>query len=109
MLRSTGMSSLPEWIDLPTRKPTRSPHHDYVSAACYHIVICVKNMALLLGQVVEGKMEPNGIGRMVAESIQHHFTRYAGVELKACGIMPNHLHILVLFHDANLTGRTVGL
>jgi REP element-mobilizing transposase RayT len=103
------MSSLPEWIDLPHRKPTRSPHHDFDSAATYHVVVCVKDMAQLLGKVMEGRMMLNGIGRMVAESIKHHFTRYAGVELKACGIMPNHLHLLVIFHEPGLSGRAVGL
>ncbi|MDQ3024200.1 MAG: transposase [bacterium] len=103
------MSALPEWIDLPTRKPTRHPAHDYDSACGYHVVICVKDMALLFGKVVEGRMELNYIGRMVAASIQHHFFRYAGVELKTCGIMPNHLHLLVLLHDSNLSGRTIGL
>jgi len=99
--------SLPEWVDLPSRKPTRNPNHDYNSSAGYHIVICTADRIPLFGKVVDAKMQLNGIGRMVAESIQHHFTSYPGVELKTCGIMPNHLHLLSLFLDPQITGRTV--
>jgi REP element-mobilizing transposase RayT len=103
------MARLPDWLDLPQRKPTRSPNHDYNSAAGYHIVTCTHQRIPLLGKVIEARMQPSGIGRLVAQNLFFQVNRCPGVELKTYGLMPNHLHLLILLLDQNLTGRTIGL
>lgn len=87
------------------RKSPRLKTWDYSSAGWYFVTICVKNRDYVFGDVKEGKMILNDLGRIAHEcwqEIPNHFPR---VEIDEFIIMPNHVHGIVVIENI---GDSVG-
>lgn len=102
----------------PTRKPTRLQNYDYSQNGCYFVTVCVKNRKKLLSQIpVEVKRKddfvgancvrpiPTQMGKLVETEIQHLGSIYPNVFVDAYILMPDHIHLLLLFDDF-VCGRT---
>jgi putative transposase len=72
-------------------KRIRLPDHDYRFGA-YFVTICCRKKECFFGEVVDGQMMLNEIGRIAYqfwEEIPEHFAK---VEIDEFVIMPNHVH-----------------
>jgi putative transposase len=64
------------------------------------VTVCAHNRACVFGEIVNGEMRLNDAGRMVHavwEDLPHH---YAGIELDAFVVMPNHVHGIIFIVGA---------
>lgn len=74
------------------RKPTRLPKFDYRLPGPYFVTICTHGRASSFGVVVNGEVQLNGAGEMVAEIWEAIPMRFAAVVVDACVVMPDHFH-----------------
>ena len=81
------------------RKSNRLEGYDYSQAGCYFVTVCVQDSVSRFGDIVNEKMRPNEVGRVVAESWEWLESRYDNVGLDAWVIMPNHIHGIVTILD----------
>ncbi len=91
--------------NLPQRKSPRATWHDY-NGADYFITVCTKNHELYFGDVVDGRMELSEIGEWTVKQIeQTAIIRQNDVEIPLYVVMPNHIHLIVVYNNVN-GGRT---
>ncbi|MDP6756049.1 MAG: transposase [Candidatus Marinimicrobia bacterium] len=74
---------------------TRLPHWDYSNPGLYFITICTQSMVEWFGDVVEGKMQLNPIGKIVAEEWVNTPKIRGYIELYDWIVMPNHFHGII--------------
>jgi len=87
--------------NLPQRKSPRATWHDY-NGANYFITVCAKNHDLYFGDVVNGRMELSEIGEWAVKQIeQTAIIRQNDVEIPLYVVMPNHIHLIVVYNNAN--------
>ncbi len=82
-------------LDARHRKTLRLPGYDYGQNGAYFITIVTQGRKYLFGEVVDGEMILNDIGKMVEETwlkIPDHFD---GVITDTFVIMPNHVHGII--------------
>ena len=69
--------------------------YDYSSDGAYFVTICAREREALLGEVVDGVMLSNDVGRLVDE-IWHGLPRhFPNMELNEWVVMPNHVHGII--------------
>ena len=91
--------------NLPQWKSPRATWHDY-NGANYFITVCTKNHDLYFGDVVDGRMELSEIGEWAMKQIeQTAIIRQNDVEIPLYVVMPNHIHLIVVYNNAH-GGRT---
>lgn len=91
--------------DLPQRKSPRATWHDY-NGGRYFVTFCTKNHDLYFGDVVDGRMELSEIGEWAVKQIeQTAIIRQNDVEIPLFVVMPNHVHLIVVYSNVN-GGRT---
>jgi REP element-mobilizing transposase RayT len=81
------------------RRSTRLRGYDYSQAGAYFVTICVQQHQCLFGKVVNAEMDLNDWGTIANEcwlAIPEHFPY---VELDEYGVMPNHVHGIVVITD----------
>ena len=84
---------------LPHRKNLRLPEFDYSQPGAYYVTIVTQDRKTLFGQVVDGEMVLNDIGKMVKEVIDQIPEHYPGINVELFVVMPNHIHILFHLSD----------
>ena len=88
--------------NLPQRKSPRARWHDY-SGADYFVTFCTKNRELYFGDVVDGQMALSEIGQWAVTQIeQTAIIRQDDVEIPMYVVMPNHIHLMVVFNRVAL-------
>ena len=83
------------------RRTIRLKGYDYTQAGAYHVTICVQDRKCLFGDIQNGEMVLNDIGKTVNNcwiEIPKHFPR---VTLDEYIVMPNHLHGIIVIVGAN--------
>ncbi len=93
----------------PQRKSIRFPDYDYSQYGMYFVTICTKNRKHLFGEIVDGEMRCNELGKIVEkiwDDLPHH---YPHIQLDEFVVMPNHVHEIVIIYDtlAVVRGRAV--
>ena len=84
--------------NLPQRKSPRARWHDY-SGADYFVTFCTKNRELYFGDVVDGQMVLSETGEWTKTQIeQTAIIRQNEVEIPMFVVMPNHVHLIVVFN-----------
>lgn len=84
----------------PCRRSIRLKGFDYSRPGFYFVTIGTQNRLPLFGRIGAGRMRLNQAGRMVSEVWAQLPERYAGVNLDAFVVMPDHMHgIIVLGAD----------
>ncbi len=85
--------------NLPQRKSPRARWHDYTGAD-YFVTFCTKNRELYFGDVVDGQMELSEIGQWAVTQIeQTEIIRQNDVEIPMFVVMPNHVHLIVVYNQ----------
>jgi REP-associated tyrosine transposase len=86
--------------DAHHRRSIRLRGYDYSQPGAYFVTVCVQNRECLFGEVASGEMHMNDRGQMVESVWDELPTHYAGVDLDALVVVPNHAHgIVVLIRD----------
>ena len=88
------------------RRSIRLKGYDYRQAGLYFVTICVQGGRNLLGDVVEGKMVIDDLGRIVEEEWLRMAELRANVELDTYVVMPNHFHGIVWITSTGLINQT---
>ena len=94
---------------LQRRRSIRLQGYDYRKAGAYFITTVTQGRTCLFGDVVDGEMVLNDVGRLVQaawDELPHH---YPHVELDAFVIMPNHVHGIIRIVGAGLKPASTGL
>jgi len=94
---------------LPTnrRRTIRVLDYDYTQAGAYFITICTRNRECLLGEVVNGMVQLNAIGRLVEAVWLQTATVRPDIKLDAYVVMPNHFHAIFFIDESpGVTGAT---
>ena len=93
-------------MELPKRKHHRLKGYDYSQNGCYFVTVCVKDKKHLLGKVSVGRdahIPPQVLlsetGRVVDKYIRNIDCVYENVTVENYVIMPNHVHLLILFYE----------
>ena len=94
--------------DNHNRRSIRLPHYDYTSAGAYFVTVCTHNRAFIFGNIVDGEMRLNSVGRIVEEEWLRSSIIRGEVELDVFAIMPNHFHGIVFIKDETRPNATVG-
>ncbi len=85
------------------RRSIRLKGFDYCSAGAYFVTICTYNKQCVFGDVVDGKMVLNTLGKAVDwhwRAITNHFKN---TELNEFVVMPNHVHgIIHIINDESV-------
>ena len=84
---------------LPHRKKLRIPDFDYSQPGAYYVSVVTQGRRKLFGQIIDGEMILNDIGKMVKEVIDQFPEHYPGINVELFVVMPNHIHALLLISD----------
>jgi putative transposase len=90
------------------RRSIRLAGYDYSRAGAYFVTICAEDRVCLFGDVMDGAMKTNPAGDMVARTWDEMPAYYAGVDVDAYVIMPNHTHAIVVLASSLDSKSTVG-
>ncbi|MFH0833972.1 MAG: transposase [Patescibacteria group bacterium] len=75
----------------------RLQNWDYAADGFYFVTICTQNRENLFGEIRNGKMVLNELGKIVAKFWREIPVHFANTKLDAFVVMPNHFHgILVI-------------
>ncbi len=77
---------------------------DYSSCGAYFVTIVTRGRECLFGEVVEGEMRLNELGKVVADIWQWLERQYEHIELGTWVVMPNHFHGIIFIKDYDSTG-----
>jgi putative transposase len=83
------------------RRSMRLRHWDYAQPGFYFLTFCVQYRQCLFGQVIDGKMQLNQFGTIVAKEWQRSQTIRQELKLDQWVVMPNHFHALVQIMPGN--------
>ena len=83
------------------RRSIRLTSYDYASEGLYFITLCCHQRQHLFGTVVEGTMQLNTLGQIVAEEWLKTLEIRPNFALGEWVIMPNHLHGVVIVRPSN--------
>ncbi len=79
-------------ISISGRKRFRLEGYDYSKAGVYHLTFCTQNRLCLFGDVIDGIMRPNDVGKMIVSWWLELERKFPTVTLDVSQIMPNHFH-----------------
>lgn len=91
------------------RRSIRLTGYDYTAAGLYYVTIVAQDRECQFGTVVDGVMEPNDAGRMVATIWNELPAFYPGVGVDAFVVMPNHLHGIIVLTAPSPVGAGMSL
>jgi len=91
------------------RKTIRLKEYDYSSNGDYFVTICTRNRECLFGEIKDGEMVLNEVGKIVEKEILNISKRFKYTEIDIYAIMPNHVHLLMsILCDENSFESKVG-
>jgi len=106
-------------INDPVRATGRSPQqnrrsirlhgYDYSQARAYFVTICTQNRECLFGDVIDGEMVLNDIGKIVADEWMKSGESRNEIELDDLVVMPNHFHGIVMIRRGDRLVAPTGM
>ncbi len=90
----------------PYRRATRLRNYDYGQTGGYFVTICVQDQKCMLGEIIDGWMQSNEIGKIVVECWNRIPQRFFSAELDASVVMPNHIHGIILLNTGGTNTRS---
>ena len=85
--------------DIHHRHSIRLKDFDYAQAGAYFITICAWQRECLFGEIVNGEMVLNDMGRIVVEEWERTDTVRKNVIIDEFVVMPNHFHGIIFLSD----------
>ncbi len=82
------------------RRSIRLQGYDYSQAGAYFVTITTHGRECLFGEIHQGQMTLNQFGKIVQQAWLDLPRHYPHIELGAFGIMPDHVHMVVIFNDS---------
>ena len=92
--------------DKHKRRSIRLKGYDYSQAGYYFVTICCYRRQRLFGKIIDGVMQLNQYGEIVAETYEWLSWRYPYVHLDEWIIMPNHFHGIIVLTDKPRRGES---
>jgi len=86
-------------INRYNRRSIRLKEYDYSHPGEYFVTICTFNHECTLGEIVDGEMRLNKIGKIVKKEWLRTANIRSGIELDVFIIMPNHIHGIIVIKD----------
>ncbi|MFH0753187.1 MAG: transposase [Candidatus Omnitrophota bacterium] len=77
------------------RCSTRLDGYDYSRNGCYFVTVCVKGGLCIFGDIHDGVMCLNNVGRLVERAWQALPERFQNIKLDVFVVMPNHIHGII--------------
>lgn len=81
------------------RRSIRLKGYDYSQTGAYFVTICTHNRECLFGEILDGEMQLNDLGRIITEEWSRSPQIRKEIELPEWVVMPNHLHGIVVIKD----------
>jgi REP element-mobilizing transposase RayT len=81
------------------RRSIRLKGYDYSSVGAYYVTIVTWHRDCLFGEIVNGEMILNDLGKIADECWQAILEHFPFVELGAYVIMPNHVHGIIIITE----------
>lgn len=81
------------------RQSIRLKGYDYSSAGAYYVTVCTFRRQQLLGEVADGEMVTNELGRIVEQTWMKLPEHFQYVTLDEFVVMPNHVHGIVFINE----------
>lgn len=78
------------------RRSIRLPGYDYSQCGAYFVTICIQNRQCLLGDIVDGHVQSNAAGEMVALWYLALEKKFPDIQCGDFVCMPNHIHCIVI-------------
>ena len=94
--------------NLHHRRSLRLKNYDYSQAGAYFLTICAYKHQTLFGKIIDGKMQLNQLGEVLAEEWERSAQIRQEIDLDYSVIMPNHLHGIVIINNLG-TNKHVGV
>ncbi|TAK05052.1 hypothetical protein EPO33_03595 [Patescibacteria group bacterium] len=88
--------------DAHRRRSIRLPGFDYASPGAYYVTIVTRARECLFGDVVDGVMMENDVGRMIWKWVRELPRKFRTVTIDSCVVMPNHIHVVIWIVGADL-------
>lgn len=85
--------------DIHHRRSNRSTGYDYSQDGAYFITICTDNKECLFGEIVNGQISLNDLGRIVVDEWINTGTKRDNINLDDWVVMPNHFHGILIIHN----------
>lgn len=85
---------------LPSRRSVRLQGYNYQQNGAYFVTICAYQKSCLFGQIRDGGMIVNDLGKVISECWQQISQVRRGIETDAFVVMPNHIHGIIFKLDA---------
>ena len=82
--------------DIHHRRSIRLKGYDYTQAGAYFVTIVTQGRECVFGDVVDDEMQLNDAGLMVQAAWEALAERFPTVELDEFGVMPNHIHSIIV-------------
>ena len=82
------------------RRSIRLKGYDYAQPGAYFVTICVREQRCLLGQVKGGKVVLSDVGATAHGFWSHVPIHFPNVSIDMFVVMPNHVHVIIVIHDA---------
>ena len=87
------------------RKSIRLPGYDYSQSGAYFVTICVQNQQCLFGEIVDGVMLLNEMGKIVVDEWVKTAVIRREISLGDWVVMPNHFHGIVVIDNHRNRGH----
>jgi REP element-mobilizing transposase RayT len=87
------------------RHSSRIKGYDYASPAAYFITIVTYQRECLFGEIKNGRMILNELGKIIERAWNDLVNHYRNIELGIFVIMPNHVHGIIVIKETNLSRR----
>jgi len=81
------------------RRSIRLSHYDYAQPGAYFITICARDKECFFGKVIDTEVELNESGKAVQQCWLELPEHFAGVDVDAYVVMPNHVHGIIVVHE----------
>ncbi|MFK7756464.1 MAG: transposase, partial [Flavobacteriales bacterium] len=81
--------------DFHNRKSIRLEGYDYSSQGAYFITLCCRNREHLFGEIINGSMELNQLGKIIEEEWMKTIEIRSHISLGEWIVMPNHFHGII--------------
>jgi putative transposase len=116
-LESTNKSKFEPMANYYRKGPTRASFWDYSSAGRYFITVITADRKPILGEIIDGKMIPPPIGKIVEQEWYLSFEIRKELFCDIFQLMPDHFHAIVLLdpdmnegaQDLNVGGQDLNV
>ena len=92
---------------VPHHRSLRLPGYNYSQDGAYFVTVCTNHRISLFGSIHAGLFIPNEAGTEIEGVWRTILIRFPQVELDEFVVMPNHVHGILLFQDAQSGGASL--